>query len=63
MEEAKAPGCDEVPDVEYNRLADENLQLRATVEDLQNQLCRAEASRQGCCIMWAQVVGMGSYSK
>jgi len=51
MEEAKAPGCDEVPDVEYNRLADENLQLRATVEDLQNQLCRAEASRQGCCIM------------
>lgn len=50
-EKAKEPGCDEVPDVEHYRLADENLQLRATVEDLQNQLRRAEASRRGCCIM------------
>jgi len=36
MEEAKELECDEMPNAQYYKSADENLQLRATVEDLQN---------------------------
>ncbi len=47
----REPSVDEEPNPDYRRIADENLQLRTMVEDLQSQLHQAESGRRGCCVM------------